>query len=530
MPQRRSRHPAPRPTRSQRRLGSRSRPPATGRPILNVPLQALAFYEQAISVATDPKDEAELHELAGDCAASASEIITADGHLERAVELRRSLGDRSELAHTTANRIRALMNGRRLETARELLDAALKEFADLPATSAGAMRLGSQAARMEVLTGNYPPALELIEPVLAAAELGAENLVLADGLVTKGTALSSLGRFREGGALIEAGRQLAEANGFHAVHARAVNNALVVLADSDVTQAYEVANAGVVLARRLGQVNFLHTWIGASAGAGLRLGEWDGPLAALERSLTESTDINDRRVLSNSILNLLALRGERRDDLHAEFIQARWDDPQMEAVLVTETNAYLALGTGDLAEAERLFSEIAADEASPTGYLWPGLLASWRGDADGVLQARDAIRGGAHRGGSIQLTFEALTAVAAGLRGDRRAAIAQYQVVSQRLLDLNILLDDCLLTISMVYAVGPDDPVVSEGVARARATLARLRSRPLLDQLEWRSPTGHTRRPRRAARRPPPTNRPQASPPEARRRHAAGDRTSQRSC
>jgi hypothetical protein len=52
------------------------------------------------------------------------------------------------------------------------------------------------------------------------------------------------------------------------------------------------------------------------------------------------------------------------------------------------------------------------------------------------------------------------------------------------MLDRKILLDDCLLTISMVYAVGPDDPVVSEGVARARATLARLRSRPLLDQLD----------------------------------------------
>jgi class 3 adenylate cyclase len=450
---------------------------------LNVPLQAVTFYEQAISVATDPVDEAELHELAGDRAAQANEFASSEAHFERADALWRRLNNRPALVRTAAARIRALLSGRRMDIAGPLINQALVEFADLLRSPDG-LRLRSQAARLEQLLGTYARAVELIDPVLADAELGAENLVLADALVTKGTSLSSLSRFREGVTLVEAGRQLAEASGFHGVHARAVNNILVIQMDSDANQAWDTAKAGVALSRRLGQLNFLHTFVGAASEAGMRLGEWDASLEQLEDSLAESTDQTTKRILIKNILNLLALRGERRDDLYAELMQAEWADPTLERVLVPEAKGFAAIADGDLAEAERLFLEIATDTASPTGFLIPGHLAIWRGDADAALRYRDSIPGGSHRGGTLQLTYEALTAAATGLRGERRAAITQYQAVSERLVARNVVFDDCLLAISMVYAVGLDEPAVAEGVDRARATLTKLGSRPLLDQLD----------------------------------------------
>jgi class 3 adenylate cyclase/tetratricopeptide (TPR) repeat protein len=450
---------------------------------LNVPLQAIAFYEQAISVATDPHDEAELHELAGDRAAMANEFPSADAHFVRAIDIRRPLGDRAAVLRATAGRARALLSGRLIESARGVIEAAMTEFADLLSLPDG-LRLQSQAARLEQFAGNWAKALELLDPVLAAAELGSDHALLADALVTKGTTLSGLSRFREGSALIEAGQHLAEANGIHAVHARAVNNMLVILADSDVNLAWENAKAGVVLARRLGQLNFQHTFVSAIAEQGLRLGDWDASIAQLEASLAESTDLMNRKVLLASLINLLALRGERRAELDEEFMPPGWPDPKVEAVILPEARAYEALGDGNVAEAERLFHQIATSEASPTGFLWPGHLAIWRGDADTAIRYRDSIPGGSHRGGTIQLTYESLTAAVTGLRGDRRAALTQYQAVAEKLASRAVVLDDALLVISMVYAVGPHEPAIADGVARARATLSRLRSRPLLDQLE----------------------------------------------
>ena len=451
---------------------------------LNVPIQAIAFYEQAISVATDPADRAELHELAGDCASSASDFGSADVHLENAVELRRSLGDRSELAHTTANRIRALLSGRRTEGAREVLDAALAEFADLGTDSPGGMRLRSQAARFEQLKGEYSRAAELIEPVLDAAEHSDELLVLADALVTKGTVLNNLGRYREGAAVLEAGRQLAEANDFHVVQTRAVNNALVSMADSDVERTWELANAGMTLARRLGQLNFLHAFAGVVGACGLRTGEWDRSLEIMQETVAESTDVADRVTIINNLLNLLALRGERNDDLFAELVSPNIGDLDMERVYLDETRAFMAFADGDLATAEKLFAEVSGVGVASSGFMYPGHLAIWRGDPDAAQRYRDSIIHATRRGGTVQLVHEALTAAINGLRGDRRGAVAQYRDLSERLLAKSVLLDEILATISMVYAVGADDPAVADGVARARSTLTRLRSRPLLDHLD----------------------------------------------
>jgi hypothetical protein len=357
------------------------------------------------------------------------------------------------------------------------------EFADLLDLPDG-LRLQSQAARLEQFGGDWRKALEVIEPVLAAVEVAGEHALLADALVTKGTALGAMSRFREATALIEAGQQLAETHGIHAVHARAVNNLQVILADSDVNQAFEYAQAGVLLARRLGQLNFQHTFVAGIAEQGLRLGDWDTSIAQLEGSLAESTDLMNRKVLITGLINLLALRGERRADLEPEVMEPGWPDPKVEHVLVPERKGYIALANGDLVEAERQLAEIAESEASPTGFLWPGHLAIWRGDADAAQSYRDRIPGGSHRGGTIQLTYEGFSAAIAGLRGDRRTAVSQYQAVSEKLVARGVVLDDCLLTISMIYAVGMDEPAVAEGASRARAALAKLRSRPLLDQLD----------------------------------------------
>ena len=70
--------------------------------------QALSFFDQALTVTSDPAARAELLERAGDEASAASRHDAAERHLRAAVEARRNLGDRPGTAGALAALGRAL--------------------------------------------------------------------------------------------------------------------------------------------------------------------------------------------------------------------------------------------------------------------------------------------------------------------------------------------------------------------------------------------------------------------------------------
>ena len=93
--------------------------------------QAVTFLEQALSVATDPAEQADLLERAGEAARTAARYDQAEHLIRRAVEIRRQLGDRLGTARATASLAETLLQGYRDEPALELLEGAAAEFADL---------------------------------------------------------------------------------------------------------------------------------------------------------------------------------------------------------------------------------------------------------------------------------------------------------------------------------------------------------------------------------------------------------------
>ena len=75
-----------------------------------------------------------------------------------------------------------------------------------------------------MLNEEHRRAIAVADRALAAAERADLVDIVADALVTRGTALAALGRGYEGGGAIEAGERLAAAHGRHDTVLRAMGN------------------------------------------------------------------------------------------------------------------------------------------------------------------------------------------------------------------------------------------------------------------------------------------------------------------
>ncbi|MEO7987832.1 MAG: adenylate/guanylate cyclase domain-containing protein, partial [Gemmatimonadales bacterium] len=133
--------------------------------------QAIAFLEQALTVTTDPTDEADLLERAGESAAVGARYGRAEVFLRRALALHRERSDRVATARATASLGTALMFGQQMEAALKLLVPASAEFADLFPDRA-VVRLDGMLARAYVENEEPRLGMEIAERVLEAAEHG----------------------------------------------------------------------------------------------------------------------------------------------------------------------------------------------------------------------------------------------------------------------------------------------------------------------------------------------------------------------
>src|SRR4029077_1458344 len=169
--------------------------------------QAVAFFEGSLTVTTDPAARAELLERAGDEASAAGHHDAAKRHLAEAIGIQRDLGDRPGISRATAALGRALLGSYRTSEALALLEPAATEFADL-ATEPSVIALDGQLARAYFLSDDHRRAIEVADRVLEAAERADLGAIVADTLVTKGTALAILGRATVGRGANRAGLEL----------------------------------------------------------------------------------------------------------------------------------------------------------------------------------------------------------------------------------------------------------------------------------------------------------------------------------
>jgi tetratricopeptide (TPR) repeat protein len=448
--------------------------------------QAVAFWEQALSVTTDDRDAAELHERAGDSLVVTASFDAGEAHFTKALDLQRNIGDRPAVARVTASYGTMLLSARRFEQGNKLLADAATELADL-GDDPSLLRIRSQQARGHGFANESDAALQVSDEVLAQAEKSDALAVIADTLITRGTVLATLLRWREGLAILDLAREIAEQNGLSNTTLRSINNALSTRLLLDPKASFEAIADAMALARRLGESGWLASFPGVYGFAALRTGDWDLGVAELERGLAEIQDPRTRGILVNNLANLRACRGEPTDELMAELeaLVALGKTVQTESYLL-ESKGWVELCGGHLDAATRTWQKLVDIDPyqSNTTWVWLGKIAIWRGDVDRAAEVAERLWQYVPHGGASELDHGVLVAAIKGLRGDRVGSANEYRAVIEGYRGLRLPLDEALLAIDMAYVLGSTDTLSLETAARARVLFNQIRAKPFLDFLD----------------------------------------------
>jgi class 3 adenylate cyclase/tetratricopeptide (TPR) repeat protein len=474
---------------------------------LGSPDQALTFLDQALTVTTDSGERAELLERAGEAASAAGRHEAAERHLHQAIAAQRELGDRTATTAATAALGRALLSAWRTTEALALLEPAADEFADLAADPAG-ITLGGQLARAYFLRSNNRRAIEVADRVLEAAERADLTAIVADTLVTKGTALAYLGRPIEGLGALAAG-ELAGAHGLAAT--RAFGNRSGIEIGRDPRVALETARAGLALARRLGRRHHIAILLANGAESAVRTGDWPWALAELDAALAEEFEALERTIFLGADVGFRAFRGEPVADQLDEITRlvGESDDPQVLAT-VASCDAVVAFAAGRLGDARSAWRRVA--ELGPGDA--PGALpraarsALWAGDPDAARADLAALHASGVHGPAVEADRRTIRAGLAALEGPPADALPLYREAIRGWRDLGLAWDEALCGIDMASLLDPADSEVRTAADAAREILVRLGAAPFIARLDAalaRSSdrAGHSAAPRIASVTPP---------------------------
>jgi tetratricopeptide (TPR) repeat protein len=447
--------------------------------------QALELLQEALGITEDDEGRAGLLGRAGEAAASAGLFETAEEHLRRALELRRVSGDRSAIAAAVETLGRILLDGGRGDQALAILEAGSAEFSDRREDPA-VVALDAQLARLYMRTDRFEEALAAADRVLATAEHQDLVPVIADTLVTRGSALVNVNQTRQGLGLIMLARELAEREGLVYVASRALSNEVGLLNELDPGRGLASAEQLIQLGRRAGLRFMIVAGASASAWALLHIGDWDRAAAQLAAALDESLDPSAQRDLWRSDIELAAHRGvdvtsrvEEYERLVASMstdIRARSD--------VVDLKAAVALAGGDLPRAHEL--ALASHAMVPWAWaLSPAARAAvWQRDVAGVRHALGEFDGLGIHGPMPDAEGRVIRAALAALEGRRDEALALYRDTLRRWRDLGLAWREALTIIDMATLLGPAEPEVTRGSGPAREILARIGATPYLARLD----------------------------------------------
>ncbi len=449
--------------------------------------QAVTFLRQALTVTTDLAETAELLERAGEIASSAARHDEAEAFLAQATDLHRERGDRAAAARSIAALGKARLSGRQTADAAALLEQAAVEFADLGDDSA-LVALHSQLARASMFTNNPRRAVEMADRALEVAEHGELIALMADTLITKGSALADLGRIQEGIGVIETGERLARSAGLTSTLLRGLNNRSIGQGEIDPVACLAALSEGLALARRMG----LRFWaFGFSVGVGytsFRLGEWDRSVSVLGEALAEDpSDPNRVQILANAVL-VPAFRGADVAGTLAEIerLVLASTDPTLISNLHDARGA-AALAAGRLAEAQVEYRESAELNTAINGTDERSLgahAALWSGDFESAAAQLAAIDASGFRAPAVEARRITIRAGVAASGGDRVEALVLYRDALRRWRDLRLAFDEALTCIDMATLLDPAELEVRAAIDSAREILARLGATPLIARLD----------------------------------------------
>jgi tetratricopeptide (TPR) repeat protein len=448
--------------------------------------QVLVFLRQALTVAADPSDEAEILERAGLSASAAAHHDEAESLLRRALDLHRARGDRPAIARATAGLGRALLTPYRTAQALSVLEPAASEFTDLGADP-GVVSLLGQLARAYMLTDEDERAIAVADQALIAAEQANLVTLVADTLITKGTALAGVGRAYEGQAEIEGALRLAQREDLETTALRARLNLGSIIATGDRRAAFVNDRAGLAEARRLGQKRLAYVFLLNASESAIWTGDWDWAAQELGDIVLGDLEPDDRTLVLEALVRQRAWRGESVDDRLAEIARNVRESPDAQALFTLAlSRANHAYATGALETAAAGYRE-AARHSLANAFMCHHLAASAALLHQDAGAARDDLRSmdaaGVH-GPLVEAHRASILGGLAVLDGRSADAMTHYRNATRRFRDLGVPVHEAFTAIEMATLLDPTDPEVRATTEAAREILTRVGAKPFLEHLE----------------------------------------------
>jgi hypothetical protein len=421
------------------------------------------------------------------------------------------VGRRPDELRAIVARAMRLANFYRLDEAAALLGGAVDAFADLAATAEG-VAVAGQLARVEMLRERHQAAVELADSALRDAEALGDRPQIAELLITKGSSFTNLGRTVEGQALMETGVRIADEDGLVLTGLRGRIN-LAANPGMEPRQGFEIARAGIEIARRIGHRRAEFGLLGNYSFTALTTGAWDELLADVPAVPGGHPEL---AILEGNLLQVRALRGEPlgREALEALLEHA---DPILRAGILDDVEANVALVEGRHADAIRVGMHLADESAqsAPYAFVLVGHAGAWSRDAAALAKALDALEATRVRGPELDAARIAMRAAIAALDGRRDEAMAQYRDAFARYRAHGLRLAQMLYAIDVATVLGTADAEARGIVEEARSVMTELRAAVLIERLDAALAThggGAPTPPARAVPRPTGTLAGDASP------------------
>ncbi|HTC85382.1 MAG TPA: adenylate/guanylate cyclase domain-containing protein, partial [Candidatus Acidoferrum sp.] len=449
--------------------------------------QAVVFLDQARAVTRDESEIADLLERAGWAAGLAGLTDTAEDRLRQAVEIRRSLGDPDAIARAIAALASLLISALKRQAGLAMLEPAAAELVGTDGTQIGpgGVALLAQLARAYSFGEQPRRAVEVADRALEAGERLDLAEIVSDLLITRGLALSKLGRKYESVGAISAGIALADERGLISTSLRGRLN-LGVMAPN-VRVAYETAEAAIEIARRYGMRGLLRILIGNSASAALDIGEWDHAVQQVTAAREEAIDELEANYHAWTLFNFTAWRGA---DLAAELAHLtawaeRYDDPATLDGLL-ELRAQLAFRDGDLQTA--CDEWIAYGEADTLNagiaYFHAGIAALMAADRDRAMKAIAGLDGSSGRDRMRAIDGSVLRAGLAALEGLRADVLHDVRPLLAEYARQSLVWHQSMAGLMLSTLATGDEPEAREIADGTREILTRLKAQPFIDQLD----------------------------------------------
>ena len=244
--------------------------------------QAFRLYSDALSIATEARDRADLSERAARAAWTLADASEADRLIVEAAELFRSVGDADGDARARTSRGRWMTSTRHPDRAISSL-LPLAEAAGERLSPAVESDLMAELGRAYWLSGRAREALPWLDRALEIAETNGVTPVLADALDTKAVILAELGSLDEGLDLLRRSIELARESGSVEATLRAQNNYASMNVDDPVDGLTVVLEA-LATAERIGHRDMIaQLSLIAVLWEALVTGDIDGAEPRLER-------------------------------------------------------------------------------------------------------------------------------------------------------------------------------------------------------------------------------------------------------